>query len=414
MPIFNNPFAAPTSSNMNDLAAQRQRMDQMQMQRPAMTNSPVGNVAGLLANVLAGVKGRKIDSRMNEVEEQKKAERQATMANVAAAMQGGKPEDMKVAISEMIASGDPQLQTMGMQMLQSQATDERRAAAVQAAAVAKAEAEQNKKTHRDVEENGRLVRKYIQNGQVVGATDLGPAKKDGEFAIAEQMAADRLQRIADKGNIEPTTPATTDLQKRQINNDQILAGLDNVASSYSEEFLTYQGQFKDWMGQKAERAGLPIGEAWEQFIIDKSAFASSVEGLFNDYRRVVTGAAAAVAELDRLKKAMINMDMSPSQFKGHYGAYRAHVERLNNAIMKVQQEGLNGTPVEPGTEAFGKAVDMEMTSKGGGISLFGSVDDAVPGGRPGAAEAISKAQTLLEAGEITQDEFDTVRRAWGQ
>lgn len=372
MPIFNNPFADPTSSNMRDLASQRQRMAQMQMQRPEFTNSAVGNISGLLANVLAGVKGRKLDSRMNEVEGEQKAARQATMANVATAMQGGSPEDMQVAIAEMMASPDKQLQTVGMQMMQSHRSNQQKVEALKAAAVAKAEAEKNKQTHRDVEEGGRLIRKYIVGGQVVQQTDLGPAKKDGETAIAEQMEADRLQRIKDKGNIEPTSPATTELQKRQIDNGQILTRLDDVARTYSEDFLTYQGQFADWLGQRAEKSGVPIGEQWRQFIKEKSGFASNVEGLFNDYRRVVTGAAAAVAELDRLKKAMLNMDMSPSQFQGHYEEYRGYVERLNNAIIKTQKEGLNGQPVKMGTKEFGQAVDANMAGATGGISLFGT------------------------------------------
>lgn len=132
-----------------------------------------------------------------------------------------------------------------------------------------------------------------------------------------------------------------------------MAALADAGAAHSDEYL---GFFP-----KAKNAGLvfldnlvgldPSGESAE-WVEGRQAFATHTEQFFNDYRRIITGAAASVAELDALRKTMINMDLSPAQFRSMYKAYMSKLERGLSIAQSMLSKNPNATD-----EEIGRAVD---------------------------------------------------------
>lgn len=71
-------------------------------------------------------------------------------------------------------------------------------------------------------------------------------------------------------------------------------------------------------------------EGWKKIQSERRKMVIAVEGLFNQYRKDITGAAAAVQELERLKAAYINKDMGPDDFEAAFS-------ELRRIATKVQQ-----------------------------------------------------------------------------
>ncbi len=120
-----------------------------------------------------------------------------------------------------------------------------------------------------------------------------------------------------------------------------LAGLDENGRMTDPSLLTYKGQAEDFFIRQGEKLGIEPSEAQRQAVFKRTQFVTGVEQLFNAYRKEITGAAAAVQELDRLKKSFINMDMSPTQFEAAYAQYTEELQRSMRVRRKLLREGFD-------------------------------------------------------------------------
>ena len=120
-----------------------------------------------------------------------------------------------------------------------------------------------------------------------------------------------------------------------------LAGLDENGRMKDPSMLTYKGQAEDFITRQAEKLGIEPSELQRQATFKRTQFITGVEQLFNAYRKEITGAAAAVQELDRLKKSFINMDMSPTQFEAAYAQYTEELQRSMRVRRKLLREGFD-------------------------------------------------------------------------
>ena len=136
-----------------------------------------------------------------------------------------------------------------------------------------------------------------------------------------------------------------------------LAGIDPETGRRSEDaarMLTYRGQGEDWLATVAEKAGVPPSEAQRQAIELRTRFTTSVEQLFNAYRKEITGAAAAVQALERLKKSFLTVDMSPAQFEAAYSEYRRELMRAMRVSVMLRRQGIDPRSGQGG-DAFDRA-----------------------------------------------------------
>lgn len=135
--------------------------------------------------------------------------------------------------------------------------------------------------------------------------------------------------------------------KKEIEGDSVsvmqsLARLNDMASLYQDEHLTYAGQAKSGATRIAEKAGLPVSGGMKDQLASRTKFINSIEQFFNQYRKEITGAAASVQELDRLKKSMLNADMSPTEFQAAYQQFVKTAQRQLALNVRLRNAGLKG------------------------------------------------------------------------
>lgn len=184
------------------------------------------------------------------------------------------------------------------------------------------------------------------------------------------------------GNMGLTKPNQNELQRDVIGGMGTLARLDEIANSYKSDYLTAQGAVKGWTGRMADKLGMASDDQ-KAFIQGQRKFTQQVDQEFNAYRKDITGAAAAMAELRDLKKAMINTDLSPAEFEAAYMAYRDSVARMLRIRQGILREGV---PV--GSREFNKRLDNTWVS--------GGDDDIEARGDELAASGMSEAQVKAQ------------------
>ncbi len=134
----------------------------------------------------------------------------------------------------------------------------------------------------------------------------------------------------------------------------------------------------------------------EKWLEGHRMFTEQIEGVFNQYRREITGAQAAFVELENLRQSVLNKELSPSQMRGAYKRFVAELERLAWIRRRVLRKGFNVS--DP--EAFGNAVDLEYV--------------LLKGKTPGNEEAQLVIKELREKDpEMSDEEIDTTLQALG-
>lgn len=140
-----------------------------------------------------------------------------------------------------------------------------------------------------------------------------------------------------------TTRTQADIQGAQ----DALAGLDRVGQAVKKDHLTYAGLAKGVAGRQMDRAGM--SNSLTEFNANRGSALMEVEQFFNQYRKLITGAAAAEKELAALREATINGKLGPQEFMARYdrlvAGLRSDVERkqkqLGGGAAPAIKKGLN-------------------------------------------------------------------------
>jgi len=203
--------------------------------------------------------------------------------------------------------------------------------------------------------NGNSIMATIDSktGQVKVLEGIKPPEASGLFVqtpdglIISQGKPSEVQQIMSK----PSQKTVGDLQESIGKSLETMGDLDQVASKYADNYLTYGGKTKRWTSREAEKLGLG-GLVNKEFLGEATKFKTTVDQFFNQYRKDITGAAASVQELDRLKESIFNSDMSPTEFKASFGAFR---EKLGRGLALKQQLLREGIPA--GSKRFTEELD---------------------------------------------------------
>lgn len=180
--------------------------------------------------------------------------------------------------------------------------------------------------------------------------------------------------------VAPDKTVGREAQQGVVSGTETLDRLDRILSTYDPKFLTYQGQAQAGVAGLMDKAGMSSPEQ-RDLIAKRRKFSQNVNREFNAYRKEITGAAAAVSELEALKEAIINMDLSPTEFESALAEYRRGVARSLRLKRRLLREGVN-----VGDPKFGKRLD----------SMFfdGSDDDAQARGAELEAKGLNDQQIV--------------------
>lgn len=160
-----------------------------------------------------------------------------------------------------------------------------------------------------------------------------------------------------------TKPVVGQMQKDVITGMDAVGRLNEIKKSYDPSMLTYFGKAKNWKNELSSKFGVQLSPEDKTKLQKTTVFMNAVEQNFNQYRKEITGAAASVQELDRLKKSMMNADMSPDAFEAAFGFYESEVKRALRLKRALLRQGL---PV--GSEAFGDQMDNAFLGGASGNS----------------------------------------------
>lgn len=187
--------------------------------------------------------------------------------------------------------------------------------------------------------NGQLVGKVegvnppAQTGIVVGP--------DGTVTVGAPLSSGNIGKAQEK-----VTSAIDNLSR-----------LKDIRSTFDPQFLTYVGKGRQAFLKTKERAGVSLDPTEKQYLGQYRQFSEGVEQFFNQYKKDITGAAAAVAEISALKDSIINTDLSPTEFTSSYDRLVNEATRTINIQNSLLEKGLS-----PSSKDFQNQADQLFLS----------------------------------------------------
>jgi hypothetical protein len=135
--------------------------------------------------------------------------------------------------------------------------------------------------------------------------------KDGSTNVTVNLPSDGKQEL--------NTAQKSALQSKLVSTKDQLQTLDRIGSNFNDDYFTYEGAayakvgaFFDKLGDKKDT---PVLGGAVDYNTGRVTQIAQIDMLFNQYRKEITGAAAAVAELEALKKSYLNADRGPEATK---------------------------------------------------------------------------------------------------
>lgn len=198
--------------------------------------------------------------------------------------------------------------------------------------------------------------------------------------------------VSAPGNIAPTKSSMNTLQKDNTDAVLLLDQVDALAREYKDNYLGFGAETKQGLNRVRDRldaSGVPLvglSDDQKEWQAGRTRFVQQTNRVFNNYRKLITGAAASVQELESLKKAIFNDELGPTEFKAAYDSYRNELQRVIRIRNRLMREGY-----DVGGRRFGGALDRRFMAGG---------DD----------DALDQFEYLVDKG-VTEDEAaDQLRR----
>lgn len=319
-----------------------------------MPDSPQGALAELVAlNPELGQQVQQAGLKIANDAETRAANQQKVLGAFMQSL-ASVPEDQRAAVRDIFVNSplgatviDPQIRQA--LMAHQDFTD----ATIQPVVAAYGGGEQDKPQYEFVtDESGERV-----------AIDRRNPTRSVRTGIRERQRAPLVQ-MSNFGNASAPVPLSrtqqSAVQGDVVSGDVILSNLDSIEQSYDPQFLQVfgsRGRLAQFAARTADRSGLANLTSEQREMVGKfTKFRTQVERVFNFYRKEITGAAAALAELDRLKTALINTDQSPAEFESALSEYKSEILRLRRIRMSLLRRGITDfSEGSQGAEALDRA-----------------------------------------------------------
>lgn len=178
---------------------------------------------------------------------------------------------------------------------------------------------------------GALVKSFNEDAEF---KKLSPEQQRAKLVEAQNSIASGTESI----EIDPSTGRITikkgqqakaiepgtkkEVEMGMYNMSQNLSDVQNIKETYSKEFLTYGGKFKNWTLDKLiklDTAKLTPEE--KTFVASAARFESTVNRMFNRYVHDMSGAAFSIKEMDRYKKSFFNVEQNSVAFEAVYNDF---------------------------------------------------------------------------------------------
>jgi len=126
--------------------------------------------------------------------------------------------------------------------------------------------------------------------------------------------------------IEKSTKA--EIEKDLVNLTDQLFGIKQIANANIKELFTYKGKIKNFSLKQLDKLKTEdLNTEDKAFVQRMWQFKSNIGLFFDKYRKQITGAQAALAELDRLQERVFSEKMSKAEFEGAVDMLQTRVLR---------------------------------------------------------------------------------------
>lgn len=164
------------------------------------------------------------------------------------------------------------------------------------------------------------------------------------------------------GSGELGKPVQNKLQTDILDAENTLANLDAAGGKFSSEYLTAWGRSKAKAGEYLDKLGLPDVAGLKDFNANRSALIQDVDQFFQEYRKYITGAAAAQREIEDLKKASLDSSLGPTEFQARYNnlmsKMRSEIDRKKQQLQGGIQQSQRQSPQKPASAPAANREDL--------------------------------------------------------
>ena len=129
-------------------------------------------------------------------------------------------------------------------------------------------------------------------------------------------------------------------QEKIINATNTLARLDRIKQLVKPEYFTYQSALSAKFDRVKSKLGGKLSKEDINNIQGRRRLMNNINQEFNQYRKEITGAAAAIAELEMLKESFINEDLSYPEFISAFDEYQMKQRRALEIAQDIVKNGI--------------------------------------------------------------------------
>lgn len=140
-------------------------------------------------------------------------------------------------------------------------------------------------------------------------------------------------------------PVVSALQSSIIDNNDLIAKLNQLSTfdeRVIEQYTTYEGQLGTWAARQIDKSKLLRGlnsEESQKMLYQVAQLDALNQEIFNTFRRVITGAAAPQAELERMMKQLISSMNSPIEYEAKRKQIIDTLEKTNKLKKRYLMQG---------------------------------------------------------------------------
>lgn len=199
----------------------------------------------------------------------------------------------------------------------------------------------------------RNLQTYVQEHErQFGAMPAAQLRKLYQDFGAKEFAPGAGMQI-NIGDNQPATSGTrTDLQKDIRGGMESLASLQQLKRTYNDGYRTWAGQARQFAGRVASFAGFSFDKEFRQ---KAATWRVEMDQFFNAYKKEITGSAAAVQEIEDLKKSIVSSDTDPDLVPALIDQLVSKISRNNAIASELLSKGF---PV--GSEQYWKEFNVRV------------------------------------------------------
>jgi hypothetical protein len=221
-------------------------------------------------------------------------------------------------------------------------------------------------------------------------------------ALAERERAAKGTKVTlNTGPNGPTSPLTegarTQMQDKLEATRDTIFQIDELRKLGSpSRFLGAQSRVKNWaLEQAAGVAPSQLSDEQKNLVADDRRFNEINYSIFNNMRRIVTGAGASEKELAQLRSTIVNTSLDPVSYEAALNRLEDFNRRAESTYSRLLRQG-----VDVGDPGYGQKFDAEMAKSARQYAAKSTTQEQAkpPMATPNADPIMAGAMRAVQAG----------------